>query len=270
MRNKTAEKYGKQIVSTKRELRPVKMGLMKVAPAAQREFRADWTNQLVAEMDIDKLGNPEVSQRDGFYWIMDGQHRVEAVKIWNGEGWEEQHLMCWVWEGLTEKDEADNFLSMNNRKTVNVFQKFKVACRAGRTKETEILQIVKKEGLNISNQRLPGAVGCVGTLLKSYDRDGAFAFARALRLARDAHGDPGMDSCIIDGYGLLCNRYNGILDEKSTIHSLSAIHGGVKGLLGAAEQLRLKMLVTKPNAVAMAAVQIINRGIKGNKKLPAW
>lgn len=270
MSNKTATKYGKQIVSNKRELQLVRLGLTKVSSKCQRERDQNWIDQLVSEMNVDELGNPEVSHRDGSFYIMDGQHRIEAIKRWNGAGWEEQHLQCWVWEGLTEEQEAEIFLRLNNRKSVAVFQKFTVGTHAGRPAECEITQIVTDEGLKISTQTIPGAVGCVGALLRIHRQRGPITLRRALCMARDSFGDSGMNSQVIEGFSLLCNRYNGVLDEKSAVQSLSKVHGGVNGLMGSAEQLRQKTGSSKTQCIAAAAVTIINRDRKGAKKLQPW
>lgn len=271
MASKTAEKFGKQVVRKNRELSFVQLSKMRISSLCQRELRQPWVDELVTNFDIDKLGNPEVSHRDGYYYIMDGQHRVEAVKAWLGKGWEDQHIQCWVAEGLSETDEAEIFLSLNKRLNVDSFEKFKVAVRAGRHDECAIYKIVESEKLVVSKQQVPGAVRAVGTLQKVYRRNGPEVLRRSLRIARDAYGDPGLDSQVLDGFGLLCHRYNGILDEKSSIQSLSNAHGGVNGLLGMAEQLRQKTGNSKSHCVAASAVVIINRNRKGGmKKLPDW
>lgn len=267
---KTAQKYGKQVVRENKELKMVRLGLVRVSSACQREIRPAWVEELVANFDLDKIGTPEVSHRDGYFYVMDGQHRIEAIKRFLGEGWKEQHVQCWVSEGLTEEQEAETFLSLNNRKPVDVFQKFKVAVRANRSAENEIAWIVKEEGLTISQQAVEGSVGAVGTLLKVHKRNGPDTLRRALCLARDSFGDAGMRAVVLDGFGLLCHRYNGVLDEKSTAASLGKMNGGVSGLLGTAEQLRQKTGSSKAQCIAAAAVTVINRDRDNKKKLQPW
>jgi len=106
--------------------------------------------------------------------------------------------------------------------------------------------------------------------MRVYQRDGAECLRRALRLARDANGDPGLDAMVIDGFGMLCHRYSGGLDDTVAITTLSQAYGGVNGLLGNAEQLRQKTGSSKAQCVAAAAVTIINRGRAGKKKLQSW
>lgn len=271
MATKTAAKFGKQVLRQNRELQFVRMGQMRVSALCQREIRQPWVDELIANFDLDELGTPELSLRDGYYYIMDGQHRIAALKVWLGDGWEEQHIQCWVATGLTEKQEAEVFLSLNNRLSVDPFSKFNVGVKAGRSAELEIKSLVEGAGLSVSKQAIPGAVCAIGTLRKVHKRNGPEALQRALRIARDAYGDPGLAAPVIDGFGLLCHRYNGVLDEKSSIQSLSNAHGGVNGLLGMAETLRQKTGNSKAHCVAASAVVIINRNRSGKqKKLPDW
>lgn len=272
MATKTAEKYsGKQVVRKNRELKFVRLGQIRVSTLCQRELRQSWVDELVSTLDIDKIGNPELSYRDGYYYVMDGQHRIEAVKKWLGKGWEDQHLQCWVASGLSETEEAEVFLSLNRRLNLDSFEKFKVSVRAGRADAVKVKQIIDQERLVVSKQSVPGAVSAVGTLVRVYKRNGPEALGRALRIARDSFGDAGLDAAVIDGFGLLCHRYNGILDERGSILSLGSAHGGVNGLLGMAEQLRQKTGNSKAHCVAASAVVIINRARhNGQKKLPDW
>jgi hypothetical protein len=161
-------------------------------------------------------------------------------------------------------------LRLNDVLAVTTFDKFQIGLTAQRPEESEIHHIVTGERLSISKKpSLPGAVSCVATLRRVYKRDGHEALARALRIARDAYGDAGLESAVIDGLGLLCHRYNGALDEQSAIKALSAAHGGVNGLINIAEQLRLKTRTAKADCVAAAAVEIINRS-RAAKRLPSW
>lgn len=271
MTSRTAKKYdSKNLVRMNRELRLVKLSLMKVTPFAQRKRDQPWIDKLAGEMDLDKLGTPEVSHREGFYYIMDGQHRIEAVKQWNGEGWEDQHIQCWVAEGLTEEEEAEIFLSLNDRKQVQIFQRFRVAINAGRTAETAVNDIVKGEGLSVSDQQVPGAVHAVGALMRIHTNYGPETLRRALRLANSTYGDAGLGATILAGFGLLCHRYGAVPLETNAINSLAAVRGGATGLLGLAEVLKTKTGTSKIQCVAAVAVDVINRVRTGKKRLQPW
>lgn len=266
--SKTAAKFGKTIAPANRELHPVRLGQMRVCPEAQREFNPSWADRLLAEFDPDKLGTPELSFRDGHYYVMDGQHRIEALKRFLGDGWEEQCYPCWVWTGLSVAQEADKYLDFNNSKHGSLYEKFKCAVTAGRPVETEIKAIVEEEALRITKKSGPGAVQAVGALKRVHRRDGADCLRRALRLSRDAYGS--IEGPVLDGLGLLTARYNGTLNDKAALQALAKAAGGINALRQRAEALHLKTGKSRPTCIAAAAVEIINRPRRGASKLPDW
>lgn len=247
----------------------VTLGLTRVPTMAQRELKAGRVDHIAANMDLEQLGNPTVNKRGGLYYIIDGQHRVEAYKAWVGDGWEHQQLQCWVYEGLDEEGEAETFLKLNDTLTVQAFDKFRIGFHAKRSEEVEISAVVQRCGLTISQSRAEGAVGAVGTLRRVYRRDGAGVLAEALGICRDAYGSPGLDAPVIDGIALLCARYAGQFDTPTVVTRLSSAAGGLAGLMNRAYFTKNQTNAHLNQCVAAAAVDIINRG-KGGKKLPSW
>lgn len=251
-------------------LRWVPLNAMRVNPLAQRDLNPARVDKLVAEFDLEQFGAPTVNHVSGHYNVIDGQHRIEALKRWFGDGaWEDQQAQCFCYDGLSEDQEAEVFLRLNDTLTVNVFTKFKIGVEAGRPDETAIARIVAAEGLRISLERHDGAICAVGTLMRLYHRAGPEILARTLRIVRDSYGDPGMEAQVIDGIGLLCHRFNGELVDDQLVGRLSTARGGMSGLLGKAEVLRRQTGNPKAHCVAAAAVELHNAG-KGGKRLPSW
>lgn len=247
-----------------------RLGNTRVVQDAQRPLNPKKVAMLVAEFDIDHIGIPIVSERDGNFYIIDGQHRIEALKQWLGEGWQDQQVLCHVYHDLNEQEEAEKFLRHNDARAVSAFDKFRTGVTAGRDLEVQVKRVVESQSLCISNQKgVAGAISCVTTLCKVYKHGGPQTLARTLRIVRDAYGDAGLEQAVISGIGLLCERYNGKLEEKTAITKLGGAHGGVAGLLGQAEVLRRQTGTDKANCVAAAAVDIINAK-RGGTKLPSW
>ena len=264
----TNKPNGKRVEREAR-LRWVPLIKVRINPLAQRELNPARVDRLASEMELEQLAPPTVNARDDLFFCLDGQHRIEGFKKWCGDGqWEDQQMQCWAYEGLSEEEEAEIFLRLNDTLTVTAFEKFRVGVHAGRPEETDIDRIVRAQGLKVSRERGDGAVRAVGALRKVY-RMGPTELARSLRIIRDAHGDPGLEAPVIEGIGMLCQRFNGALDEPAVVHKLSTVHGGVNGLLGRAQQLRQQTGNPVAQCVAAAAVEINNRG-RGGKKLPSW
>lgn len=253
-------------VQREARLQWVPISQMRVSPLAQRDLNQARVDRLAASFDPEQLGTPTVSHRDGVYFVIDGQHRIEALKA---IGYGDQQVQCFVYRDLTETDEAEKFLRLNDTLTVAAYPKFKVAVQAGRAEEADIDRIVRAQGLKVSLDRGDGAISAVHTLRRVYRRGGPACLARTLRIARDAYGDPGLEAMVIDGIGLLCHRYNGELKEDQVIPALAGASGGVNGLLGKAENLRRQTGNPKAHCVAAAAVELINRK-RGGKKLRSW
>lgn len=247
----------------------VPLGLMRVPTMAQRELKQSRVDHIAVNMDIEQIGIPTVNKRAGHYYIIDGQHRVEAFKQWIGEGWENQMLQCQVYENLSEEEEAERFLKLNDVLTVQAFDKFRIGFNANRPEEVEISAIVMKAGLTISQSNGEGSVGAVGTLRRVYRREGNAALSRALGIIRDAYGSPGLEAPVIDGIGLLCGRYNGELKTDVAVLRLRSAQGGLAGLMNRAYFNKNQTGQPLNQCVAAAAVELINRG-KGGKKLPSW
>lgn len=246
-------------------LRWIRVGDILVNPRAQQELRPGWANEIAANFDPDKFGYPTLSARGDKYNAIDGQHRVAALLIM---GWQDQLIQCHVHEGLTEEEEAELFLSLNHRKAVSAFNKFRVGVTAGREEETDIERIVLANGLKITKSKAEGSVSAVSSLRKVYKR-GPVTLGRALRLANGAYGDFGLSGEIIDGFGLLCDRYNGEIDDQTVIAKLSSTRGGFGTLSTIANQHRKSVGKPMPDCIAAAAVDLINKG-GGRRKLREW
>lgn len=253
-----------------RKLEWIPLGRTRVNPAGQRKFRPAWAALILSELDLNRIGTPEVNLRDGYYYIKDGQHRIQVLKDFCGEGWEDQTLQCWVTEGLTEAEEADEFIVLNKRKQINVFDLFRSAITAGYPDEIQVAAQVEALGMTVTNQKTPNSVYCVSTLLKILRRSDAATLRRTLRIARDSYGDSGMRTNTLDGLALLCQRYGDRVSDKVLIERLSTARGGINGLTGNARLLKEKYQEPMAQCVAAAAVTMYNRGRTGKKRLVKW
>lgn len=239
---------------------------MRVSPAAQRKFRPAHAAKIAANMDLDDLGIPEVNRRDGHYYIIDGQHRVAALRE---IGWADQRIQCLVYDGLTEQEEAEKLLRLNDALPVAALDRFRIGVRAEREVEQEIDEVVRTVGLKIGSDKKNGAINAVGALQKVYQLGGTVGLARSLNIIYSAYGDAGLQSAVIHGIGLFCARYGEAFTDERAITLLSKVHGGVGGLLQKAATVQNQFGGPKYRGVAIAALNVLNGG-KGGNKLPGW
>lgn len=246
----------------------VPISLMKVSPKAQREFKVSHAADFAADFDFEALGYPVISKRDGNYYIVDGQHRVAALKM---IGWSDQQIQCEVYEGLDEAAEAELFLRRDKRRAIQAFDRFRIGVVADREVETDIDRIVRAQGLRVATDDNPQSIAAVGALLKVYRNGGGTTLGRALRILRDGFPDDvsAFRRELIEGAGLVCQRYNGDLDDDALKARLASLRGGANSMLTKAARIRATMGEPLGQCAAAALVEVANAG-KGGKKLPAW
>lgn len=260
-----------RLSSAARVMEWVRVSEMRVSPKAQRDHTSPGAKKLIeqiaSEFDPDRLGTITVSERGGVFWVVDGGHRRAAlIRI----GYEDQQVQCWVYRNLTEEQEADLFLDLNNVRVVSVMDKFKVAVVAGRAIENEIADIVQAEGLSVGGKGGSGGhIRCVAALIKVYDAGGPRVLSQTLAIIKAAYGLPGFSAKVTEGLGLFVATYENQFDQNLLVSKLSKKLGGVNGLLGRAEQIKSSHGVPVAQAVAASAVETYNQG-RGGVKLIGW
>lgn len=258
------------------KIRPVPIAQMRVPPAlvTQREFRKAHGDRIAADLDLNKLGYPVINHRDGHYWVLDGQHRIYALKQ---NGFTSDVLDCEVYENLSDEEMADIFLGRDSRKAIAPFDKFHVACTAGYVRETGIRRAVETQGVRIGRAKEDHTVSAIGTLGKVYDKagggkNGEVVVGQVVRTINKAFGgDPAsFDRGLIEGIGLVFNRYNGLTNESDLAARLAS--KGVRGLLQRAEAQRLRTGNQKGQCIAAAVVEAYNKGVgpRAKDRLPSW
>jgi len=248
---------------------------IRVSPLTQRDLRSHFVDYLASEFDPDELGYPVMSFRDGWYYVIDGQHRVAALRAM---GWNDQMIECEVREGLSEQEEAEMFLRRNDRLNVSPNDKFKVAVQAGRVPENEIARICFENGYAVPVAGSTGSNGdeatdithirCLAALRRIWDENGSEGLDRVLKFINLAYGKEPAGN-IVAGFGLLMNRYGDALVDEEAARKLGSARGGARGLLQRAEGIRRATGRPKAQSVAAAAVDVINSG-RGGHRLPNW
>lgn len=263
-----------EVYTTKATIGFVPMGKMLVSQQAQRKSDPKRVEHLLSNMEPELIGALHVSQRDGSFYIMDGQHRYLALREWIGEDWPKEQLRCQIYSGLTEAQEADVFLRLNDIKAVGVFDKFEKAVMAGREREVTISKIVNNCGLKITRIKKDheGSIAAVSSLGRIFDNYGAVVLANSLKISSGAFGDIGLEGFAVEGVALVCHRYGKSLDSALAIKALSTVRGGITTLTTRTNLARQKYGRSRPICFASVMVDVINNGLgaRSKSRLPNW
>ena len=112
----------------------VPVGLLRIDESYQRPLDKNHVNTLAINFKKAYAGCLTVSYRDGWFYIIDGQHRYSAALIKEIEA-----LSCIIVTGLTSKDEAKMFKDLNiNHKKPDPYKLFKANVWNGDTSDPEV------------------------------------------------------------------------------------------------------------------------------------
>lgn len=243
-----------------------------VRPIDERRAR-----RYAANFDIDSLGVIEISRRkDGSNVILDGQHRVEALRFmgWNGE-----KIPCKVFCDLSRVQEARKFLYLNEHVAVKFIDKFlsritmkdKIACA--------IQEIVKQNGYVIDRASRDGVIVAAKALEDIYvgknqkiRGSNPRALFGTLKAATDAWGRTAhaVNATVLVGIGSFLLRYGEHVKLDRLIERLKGVSGGPLGLINRGKGKRELHGGDIASGIGHYLTDEYNRGLHGKNRLPAW
>lgn len=242
----------------------VRLDEMKINPRAQRAFDKNWAEWLASNFDPDKMAFLHVNHRDGWYYVMDGQHtRWAAIQFLGSD----QQVQCHIYDGLTETEEADMYLALNHKKQQGALSKYFVALTAEHSVECDIDRITRALGLTVGSNAKLGEITCVTALTGTYQKHGPGPMSAALRVIRDSVAGDGFKSGIIKGIALIIDRHGTRVDLDQLSDKLK--RAGLLALKQRAASLKDGIGASEAQCYACAAIEIYNRG-RGAKLDPWW
>ena len=143
--------------------------LAKIEPSPyQRATKTSQVDSIVKNFDEAKLGTLTVSQRDGIYSIIDGAHRLSALRTL-----EYTHALCEIFTGLTFEQESEYFRTQGQDKwALKPIDLFNAGIIAGDDKCLKINEIVKTNsfqiGFSCKNFFQIGAIHALFTIVDDY------------------------------------------------------------------------------------------------------
>lgn len=113
----------------------------------QNVFDVDRVQLIVDTFTKDLLQPLEVSYRDGKYNVIDGKHRLTAIKEIEKTTGIKIPVPCWVHYGKDEKGECELFVQLvKNRRKVSAMEIYKAAYEAGNEFAVNFVDTIRKVG----------------------------------------------------------------------------------------------------------------------------
>lgn len=233
----------------------------------QRPVNPKEVDRLIREWD-DRLLDPiVVSFRDGKFNVVDGQHRIVALRKMNGK---DVMVACKVYSGLTYKQEADLCYKLDKaKKRLSLSQSTNALAEAGTDAEiTQVKRLVEDGGFVWALGKSHGKTGeIVSTraLINAYRLLGGSAFSRMLSLVwKTWKGDPrSLTAAVLSGMALFIKTYDTELDDGAFIKRLSTVDPDEINRRGRAD------FSTNNAALRFARVLLEKyNGQRGGRKLP--
>ena len=143
--------------------------LAKIEPSDyQRSTKSAQVESIIKNFDEAKLGTLTVSLRDEKYCIIDGAHRLSALRALKYT-----HALCEIISGLTFEQEADYFMRQNqDKRPLKPVDLFKAGIIAGDEKCLGINEIVKANSFSIGfaykNFYQIGAIHALFSIVEDY------------------------------------------------------------------------------------------------------
>lgn len=120
---------------------------LQIPKHAQRGFNQRHADELARKWSMEKYKPIDVSFRNGKYWIIDGQHRVAALKQIHGG---DCTILCYVHYGMTELDESMFFLGqLDDTKPILTTDKMRIRYITGDDVVVGMVRGAEKAGFSV-------------------------------------------------------------------------------------------------------------------------
>lgn len=164
------ERFGWKVVDA-----PGKMGLidkdaLMIDPSYQRNLSQQRVRKIVSEWSWMACGAIVVAERNGQYYVIDGQHRVNAALLRK----DITDLPCIVFETQESSQEAGGFYRINlGRKSPRLVEQWKARMEAGEPTVTGLSKLFASYGYtpDTDNTTSENTVMCIGTSIQYYEQD---------------------------------------------------------------------------------------------------
>lgn len=276
----TSDIISKALAGHEYSIEMLPVGKLDIDLTVQRDgLRANVVQGIVSSFNPLALGIGTVSDRGhGFYVVLDGAHRVEALRrLTDNEG----HFQCRVLTGLSEEEEARIFLDLNSGTQPTPYEKFRVGVKGNKEALVEINEIVHAYGLTVGNQPGRGVINAIAQLGRihkmrfqheleegvNYDPR-VSVLSITLKVITKAWGAEAaaLQSTTLDGLSKLLERNFERLDLDRLVSNLSRTKGGPAGLVLRARQYAQLRTIKVGVAMAQLMTDEYNTGLQATSR----
>lgn len=235
----------------------------------QRPVETEDVDKLIAKWSPCLLTPIVVSFRGGNFNVVDGQHRIAAMRKMAGGG--DVIVPCIIYTGLTYEQEAELYYMLDQtRGKLRLGHATKALVESGANAEIiDVKQRVEDAGFVWALDRPTGEpfeISATRAVINAYQLLGGAAFSRMLGLIAGAwHGTPSsLKASIFSGMALFVKTYETELVDQTFIKRLSAVDPD--------EIIRRGKVDFSTNKAALRFARVIlskyNSQQRGGRKLP--
>ena len=210
--------------------RDEKIPVFKLFSAAhcQRKIKTKKVDDIFNKYDDNLVNQITVSLRDGRYYIIDGQHRVTAIKKKFGSN---AVVKCRVIPGLTIKDEASYFRKINkSQQEISSNDDFNSGYYEEDPVIMDIINIGGKYGISFGNKNLNNMknikfrVKAVETVQNIYNKYGAEVFNRVCSILSQSFPDEqsAFSASMMEAIAMIADIYGKNCSDSILIKKLRA------------------------------------------------
>jgi len=196
----------------------------------QRPVRQHDVDRIVREWRSDLFDLPVVNYRDGRFFLVDGQHRVAALRQRNGG--RDMMILCKVYNGLTYEQEAELvYLLDQSKRPLSAAQSANALLESGSNIELANIQRLMEQNKLLwvpgrCGRGNDGEVTVSRAVINAYRLLGQAAFSRMLCLMEFTwHGRPSsLTAAMFSGMALFLKTYELELDDRLFVYQLSPVN----------------------------------------------
>ena len=195
-------------------------------PVAQRDFVKSHGDRLAKRFNWDSYNPISVSFRDGKFWVIDGQHRLYAIK--KNAGGKDVTILCRVFYGMTELDEANYFLKRGVvEKALTNADIRKVEFDIGEPDVVGMVRGAEKAGwiVDFKTKWAKDRITSIASLLACYKALDEQDYVEMLRTLKEAWGSDkdAISGVMLKGMAMFYQTYSGKFDSTELVKRLNKV-----------------------------------------------